>query len=180
MGAYGQAIHIAGPGDESGPQDANLFFDLSYSNEQLFTANGAPAIDPATGDLTYTLAHNANGTATIGVVLKDGSAVPVGGWMAAHELTIEVRAVNDAPSFVVNPNLPLITINSQAVGGNQKVDDDAGQQTVLWATDISAGPDNENGQTANLSFVLSYDSVVDADGGSIPAANLFSVEPAIE
>merc|ERR1712000_234508 len=40
----GQAIHIAAPGDESGSQDAALFFDLSYSNPQLFTSSpsGSP------------------------------------------------------------------------------------------------------------------------------------------
>lgn len=62
--------------------------------------------------------------------------------------------VNDAPSFVRGP--------SQLVG------EDAGPQTVSgWATEISAGPPDEAGQT--LTFVLSTDN---------PA--LFSTAPALD
>src|SRR5438552_3664022 len=52
-------------------------------------------------------------------------------------VTISIAPVNDAPSFTA--------------GGNQIVLDNAGPQTVVtWATNISAGPSDEAGQTLNF------------------------------
>ena len=49
-------------------------------------------------------------------------------------VTITVSAKNDAPSF--------------DVGANETVDEDSGAQTVEdWATEISAGPEDEASQT---------------------------------
>merc|ERR1711964_752220 len=95
--------------------------------------------------------------------LTDGGGTPNGGQdtNALHSCTIKVIAVNDQPSF--------------AKGNDQNVADNAGPQQVLnWATGISAGPANENGQIANLSFDLR-----DADGTPISGSDLFSAAPVI-
>jgi len=69
-------------------------------------------------------------------------------------VTLSIAAVNDAPSFTRGPNLSLL-VDSGAV----TIDD--------WATNISAGPADESGQT--VSFAL-----VPAD------AAFFSQQPAID
>ena len=77
------------------------------------------------------------------------------GWSNSwYTMTLNVTAVNDEPSF--NP------------GGNQTVAEDAGAQTVNnWATSISKGPANENGQT--LTFHVSNNNNA-----------LFSVQPDVD
>ena len=72
---------------------------------------------------------------------------------AAQTFAITVTAVNDVPSFTK--------------GADQTVNEDAGAQTVNnWATNISAGPADEAGQT--LTFLVTTNN--DA---------LFSVLPAV-
>ena len=86
--------------------------------------------------------HDDGGTANGGV---DTSA--------AQTFTINVTAVNDAPSFTK--------------GSDQTVLEDAGVQSVPgWATAIPAGPPNESGQALNF-LVTNTNS------------SLFSTQPAI-
>jgi len=67
--------------------------------------------------------------------------------------TITITPVNDCPSF--------------AKGGDQMVGEDCGPRTVSgWATNISAGPSNESGQTLNFNVTNSNNS-------------LFAVPPAV-
>jgi hypothetical protein len=140
----------AGPSNESGQ---TLTFNVTgNTNPGLFSA--APAIS-STGELTYTPAANANGSATITLTLSDSGGTANGGvdTSAAQTFTITVTDVNDAPSFTG--------------GGNQTVNEDAGQVTANgWASSISAGP-NESGQT--VSFVI--------DSNDNPS--LFSAGPAV-
>jgi hypothetical protein len=69
----------------------------------------APAIDSATGTLTFTSAANTNGTATIEVVLQDnGSSTPPNvNTSAAQSFTIDVAAVNDEQVLATNNGLTL-------------------------------------------------------------------------
>ncbi len=67
-------------------------------------------------------------------------------------VSLNVLAVNTAPSF--------------ASGGNVTVNEDAGAQSIAWATSISPGPSCESGQT--LTFNVSNDN-----------AALFAVQPTI-
>ena len=67
-------------------------------------------------------------------------------------VTITVNPVNDAPSFTA--------------GGDVSVDEDSGGYSAAWASDISAGPANESGQS--VSFTVSNDNNA-----------LFSTQPAI-
>ncbi|ALD22278.1 hypothetical protein AM218_14985 [Hymenobacter sp. DG25A] len=125
----------AGPANEA---TQTLSFVVSNSNTGLFAAQ--PAVD-ATGKLTYTPAANANGVATVSVNIKDTGGVAAGG-IAESEIqtfTITVNAVNDAPSFTK--------------GADQIVLEDAGAQSITWATAISAGPANES--TQQVTFVVS-------------------------
>ena len=68
-------------------------------------------------------------------------------------VSITVNPINDAPSFTK--------------GADETVLEDAGAQTVAgWATNISAGPANESGQTLN--FIVANDNTA-----------LFAVQPAV-
>ena len=133
----------AGPADESGQ---TLTFNVSATNPSLFTAG--PSIS-STGVLTFTLAANASGTSTVTVTLSDNgggadTSVP-------QTFTINVAAVNDAPSFVA--------------GGDVTVNEDSGPYSAPWATGISAGP-NEGTQTVAFNV-------------SATNTSLFLVQPSI-
>jgi len=139
-----------GPANESGQA---LTFSVSNDNLGLFSS--APAVSPTSGDLTYTPAADANGSATVTVLLTDDGGTANGGddTSAGQTFTITVNAVNDAPSFTK--------------GADQTVDEDAGAQSVSnWASAISKGPADESAQT--LSFTSSNDNNA-----------LFSVQPGV-
>ena len=134
--------------DDGDPElDQVLTFDITdNTNEDLFAAG--PAISE-TGELTYTPADNANGSAEITVTLVDDgspvqSSTPV-------TFTITVNAVNDAPEFVLSEtaitrdrNFDEVTVN---VTPAQVPADEAGQ-TVIYSlspetvgfADISISP----------------------------------------
>ncbi len=125
----------------------------SNDNNALFSVQ--PTID-ASGNLTYTLAANANGNAIVSVSLHDNGGSSNGGidTSAVQTFTIGVGAVNDAPSFTL--------------GADQTALVDLGAHTVSgFASHISAGPADEFGQTLN--FILSNDNNA-----------LFSVQPTID
>ncbi len=138
-----------GPSNES---SQTATFALSNSNPSLFLT--APAIDPATGQLTFTPAANASGSAIITATLRDNGGTANGGQNSSvpYVFTVNVTAVNDAPSFVK--------------GLDQVIDEDAPAQTVnSWATNISAGP---NEATQTLTFDVTNSN-----------PTLFSVAPTV-
>jgi len=126
-------------------------FNVANSNNALFSAQPAIA---ANGALTYTPAPNANGSAIVTVSVSDNGGTAFGGidTSASQTFTITVTPVNDAPSFTS--------------GGDPTIPEDAGSQSVAWATAVSAGPPNENAQT--LTFEVS-------NGNNA----LFTTQPAI-
>jgi Bacterial Ig domain len=127
--------------------DANLTYDITNP-------------DPAKGSLggtgstrTFTPAANFNGTVDIGYTLVDrgdpdkcSAANPpcaAASISAQKTVSVTVDAVNDAPSFIRGPD--------------QTKDEDSGAQSVPnWATAISAGPADENGQ--QLTFQVTNDN----------------------
>ena len=122
-------------------------------NTDLFST--APVIDAQTGEITFTTAANANGTATVTVVLTDDDGTANGGvdTSSDHTFTITVTAVNDEPAF--------------EAGDSLKVGENTGAKTYTgWATEISAGPSDEIGQ--NLTFNVTADNY-----------GIFAVAPAI-
>jgi hypothetical protein len=141
-----------GPADES---TQSISIDrMGTNNDALFSV--LPAVDAATGDLTYTPAANANGTATVTLEAFDNGGTANGGvdHSPTQTFVVNVTPVNDAPSFTK--------------GGDQTVNEDAGPQSVSnWATGISTGPADESGQT--LAFQVT---------GNDNAA-LFSAGPAV-
>ncbi len=98
------------PGWATAIQDGNpevvqaLTFTLTTDNHALFAV--LPAASPATGDLVYTPAANANGSATVSVTLTDdatagGTALTT----AVQTFTITVTPVNDPPNNTVAPSV---------------------------------------------------------------------------
>ena len=127
---------------------------VNNTNPSLFSVQ--PSVNSGSGNVNFTSAANANGSATITVNLKDNGGTANGGVDTSPNVTftIAVTAVNDAPSFTK--------------GANQIVNEDAGAQTVNnWATAISAGGADESTQT--LTFQVA--------NNTNPA--LFSVAPTI-
>src|SRR5438046_844994 len=123
----------AGPLDEAGQ---SLNFLVTNTNSSLFSAQ--PTIS-STGTLTYTPVANANGSATVTVQIHDNGGTADGGvdTSIAQTFTINVTSVNDVPSFVK--------------GSDQTVLEDAGAQSLgNWASGISAGPLDEDGQALNF------------------------------
>ena len=100
-----------GPPDESG--QTLQFIVTNNTNAALFSAG--PAIDATTGDLTFTSAANAYGSAQITVVLKDNGGSGGGNvdTSAPQTFTINVTGVADTPS-VTNATTP---VNAQTTSG---------------------------------------------------------------
>ena len=140
-----------GPADEAGQA---LAFIVTNNNNPLFSVQ--PAIDAATGTLTYRPAANVNGVATVTVVLRDDGGTANGGDDTSEPLTftITVNPVNDAPGFLHV--------------GDVAVDEDTGPHTVPnWVLAASPGPADEAGQA--LTFIVANDNNA-----------LFSTQPAID
>src|SRR5262249_22120237 len=80
-----------GPADESGQ---SVDFIVTNNNNALFSVQ--PALD-SSGNLTYTPAANANGTATVSVRAHDDGGTANGGsdLSAAQTFTIAITAVDD-------------------------------------------------------------------------------------
>jgi hypothetical protein len=141
--------------DDGDPEVSQaLAFHVSNNNNGLFSSQ--PAID-SSGNLTFALTANANGSALVSVYLTDNGGTANTGdddTSPTQTFTIYVTAVNDAPSFTA--------------GANQTVLVNAGAQSVAnWATNLSAGPPDESGQALN--FLVSNNNNA-----------LFSAQPTID
>jgi hypothetical protein len=138
-GAYSQAWATSitsGPADES---VQTVTFDVTNNAASLFSV--APAIS-ANGTLTFTPAANAEGKATVLVVLRDSGGTANGGVdrTASRQFEVSVTPVNDRPSFVKGPNVTV-----QPNSGKFSQDN--------WAQSILAGPPNESTQSVSFQAV---------------------------
>ncbi len=101
----------AGPADESGQ---TLTFNLTQTSiDTTLSFSTVPSVNSTTGNVEYTAAANAFGTATYDVVLMDDGGVANGGIdtsSPAVSLTITVDPVNDPPS-VTAPGPFAVTTN---------------------------------------------------------------------
>lgn len=144
-----------GAADESGQ---TLTFNITPTGTTGgLTFSSGPAIDPTTGNLTYTPTADSNGTATFSVTLSDNGSntPPSSNTSGAQTFMITVNAINDPPSFTK--------------GADPNINENAGPQTVVgWATNISDGP-NETGQ------ILTFNVTANGTTGSLT----FSTPPAI-
>ena len=128
----GFATFDAGSTDES-DQSVLGYSVANLSNPDLFSA--LPTINNA-GDLVYTPAANAFGTATFDISVQDDGGTAEGGIDTSEiqAFTISVTAVNDAPTFVA--------------GGEVTVLEDAGQQVIAqFATSFDPGPGESGAST---------------------------------
>ena len=138
-----------GPANES---SQTVGFTASADTPSLFSVQPAVAPD---GTLTYTLAPDDSGVATITVTAVDSGGTANGGSNSSspQTFTLTITLVNHVPTFTA--------------GANQATLEDAGAQSIAgWATAISKGPANEASQ--NVTFTVSADT---------PA--LFAVQPAV-
>ena len=156
--------------DEGGGPDENgqeLTLDVSNDNNALFSQQ--PSIDGA-GTLTFQTAANANGDATVTVILSDDGGELFGGTDAsAQTFTIAIGPLNDAPVATL-PASP-----------DQSVLEDSGATNVSdFLTDVGpgGGPD-ESAQIVSLDVsssnaaLFSAPPSIDEDGALhfTPAAN---------
>jgi len=152
----------AGPANEAGQ---TVSFQITgNTNAALFSAG--PAVS-STGVLTYTPVANANGSATITLVIKDDGGTANGGvdTSAAQTFTITINSVNDVPSFTK--------------GADQAVNNNAGAQTVAnWATGISPGPANESGQTLTFQITNNTNAALFSAGPSVSSTGTLTYTPA--
>ncbi|MEA3208287.1 MAG: large repetitive protein [Chthoniobacter sp.] len=138
-----------GPADESAQ---TLHFIVTTDHPDLFETEPALAAD---GTLTFTPAAEINGAARVMVQLQDNGGTAHGGsdTSPAQSFIISSNVVNDAPSFVM--------------GANLETAQDAGPQTFpAWATQISAGPADEAGQSVDFRV-------------TVDQSRLFATPPAI-
>jgi uncharacterized delta-60 repeat protein len=137
----------AGPTSESGQ---TLTFHVSNDNNALFDVQ--PDIDESTGNLTFTLAANANGSATVSVYLTDDGGTDNGGddTSDTQTFTITVTDVNDEPSFTAGANVSVFRGD--------------GAYDAAWATDLYPGASNESGQTLAFNIVNNDNTGLFASG----------------
>jgi hypothetical protein len=125
------------------PEDDSLTYSIVAG-----PGNGSVVLDDeTTGAFTYTSDPGFNGSDSFTFQVNDGEFDS-----AIATATLNVGSVNDAPSF--------------SAGADQSVLEDAGSQTVGWATGLSDGDDDSGTQL--LTFNVSNDN-----------SALFSGQPAI-
>ncbi len=149
VSAWATAIS-PGPANES--TELVQFFVTGNSNPTLFSV--APAVSP-TGDLTYTLAANASGAATIELTLQDDGGTDNGGvdTSAAQTFTITVTEVNDTPVATAD-TLP-------AMG------EDSGVNGIAFSTLLA----NDHAGPSESSQTLTVTAVSAPTGGTVAIAN---------
>ncbi|GAB4212592.1 MAG: hypothetical protein OHK0022_48640 [Roseiflexaceae bacterium] len=159
----GWATNIsAGPADEAGQTLA--FQVTNNTNPALFST--PPAIDATNGNLTFTTAPNANGSATITIVLRDNGGTANGGVdvSAPYTFTINVTPVNDAPLFTP--------------GGDVTVAEDSAAYSQPWARDISPGPADEASQTVAFNVTNNTNPTLFSAGPAIAPDGTLTFTPA--
>jgi len=132
-----QNIH---PGDPN-EIEQELHFECQTNYPELFEE--LPFIS-TNGTLFFTPTPDIQGSATVTVTLYDNGNTSNGGNNQSYpqNFIISVAAVNHPPSFTKGPD--------------QVIREDAGKQSVQWASNIAPGPENEIGQT--LKFVVTVDN----------------------
>src|SRR5207302_5265280 len=83
---------------------------------------------------------------------------------ASKTFMLTVNPVNDAPSFTKGPD--------------QTVNEDAGAQTIAWATNISAGPPDESGQTLTFQVTNNTNAALFSSAPTVSSNGALSFTPA--
>ncbi|MEA5570119.1 Calx-beta domain-containing protein [Calothrix sp. UHCC 0171] len=181
-------------GAENESQQA-LKFIVTNNNDALFVEK--PSID-VDGTLTYKVAENANGTATVTVQLQDNEGIANGGvdMSAPQTFTIKVNAVNDAPvnqlpgeSFTIDEDGSLVfsSSNNNAItisdidAGTNKVEVNLTTTNAIFSINNNNSVNISGNQTANLKLTGTVSNINTALNGLIfrPNAN-FNGDTSIE
>ena len=134
-----------------GPEDEStqiLSYILESDFPELFSSG--PTIS-STGNLSFTPAPNANGTANVTVRVQDNGGTENNGQDTSNPKTFEINviAVNDNPSFV-------------PMASNLTFQEDSGKHDLEWATQISAGAPNESNQTLTFHVTTNQQFMFDS------------------
>lgn len=126
-----------GPADELATQAPT--FLVTTDNPTLFLA--PPVINPTTGDLTFTAAADANGRAIVTVALQDNGGTTNGGvdTSPSQTFTINVTAVNDAPTLTVPAAQVVDEDNTVNIAGISVADVDAGTGSIRATLTVASG-----------------------------------------
>ena len=146
----------AGFGIFSGPEPGQMVIsaNLSNNNPALFSVQPAAT----NGSLTFTPAANANGSATVTVIVQDSGGTANGGVdLTTNTFLITVLAVNDAPTLTFTTN-------------NLVVLEDTAAQTLPGFVAASAGPVDE--RVVQEQSVTNYTVTSSTPG-------MFAVAPAV-
>jgi len=140
---------------QPGPiEEAHQKVEFYVTNEHTDLFDSQPTIS-SNGTLTFLPKPDANGKILVNVFLKDDGGTEFGGkdQSTTQSFYIDIKAVNDPPSFTGGPD--------------QYISQNAGQQYITaWAKDIVTGPPDENEQL--VQFMVTTDN-----------SNLFTSTPAI-
>ena len=151
VSAWASAIS-PGPANEAGQ---SLTFNVSNDNNALFSDQ--PAVDSATGNLTFTPAPDVFGTASVTVVLQDdGGGTETS---APHVFSITVNAVQDLPvadndAYTTDEDTALNVLVPGVLDGDTDADGEA--LTAVLVSDVSNG-------TLSLNADGSFTYTPDAD-----------------
>jgi len=125
------------PGAPNESAQTLTFLVLGDTNPSMFSV--LPAVDPITGNLTFSLAANASGSATISLVLKDNGGTANGGHdtSAPQSFTISASAAPTAnpETYIVNDSGASFVTAASGVLAN---DSDPNVGGVMTATLVSA------------------------------------------
>src|SRR2546421_3682018 len=127
------------------------FITVADGNAGLKFTPAANLFSPSTA-FSFTVQ---GATSAVGAGLSSGTAIAV----------ITVNSANDAPSFTKGPD--------------QSVSENSGAQTVNnWATNLSAGPANESGQTLTFQVTNNTNSALFSAGPAISSTGTLTYTPA--
>ena len=152
-----------GPADEAG--QVLTFTEVVTSGAALFAV--APSVDEATGDLTYTPAADANGSATVEITLSDsGSGIaPNDNTSPTDTITISVTADNDAPVNLFN-GASFAGAESDIVDEDTTLTFNAGNSNLITVSDVDAGAND-----IDVELTVTHGTLT-ASGGSSGGASV--------
>jgi CSLREA domain-containing protein len=174
VGAFEAQVTLEELTDKTINEDASLQFSFNVagliksvtatsSNTGLVPNNPANIAISGSGStrtLTINPAADQFGSSVITVTVNGNNAQNM-----SDTFLLTVNPVNDAPSFTT--------------AGDQTVNNNAGLQTINnWATNISAGPANESGQTLSFSVTGNTNPALFAIAPSVSPAGTLTYQPA--
>lgn len=153
---------LAAIDENSGPNAQTVGFEITTNNDAMFAT--LPAVN-ASGQLSFTLAKDANGSVVVVVTAVDSgpsSPPPNNNRSRPATFTISVGAVNDAPDFTVTRSI--------------NVDEDSGAFTGIVLSNIVPAI----GMNAVPQTALDESSQNVTIATTVDRPNLFLVQPSID